>query len=384
MFLKNVHLKNFRNVRDQFFEACPNFNFIVGQNAQGKTNIIESIYLMAAGSSFRTSDFRNMMMRGFDNSSVDMETSSSAGLDNVKAVLRTSGKEFYRNSKRARTGGSRILAAVLFAPEEILMLKDVPAVRRRYMDILISMVRPAYAALVKNYSKIISQRNRLLADENLSDGRKIAQLKPWDLQLVETGSRIFLERKIWSEELNKILPERYKSIAPKDGRAIFLYKPLCGEKVISNGEEFVRLWFVDQMNRRRSDELTRRVSLVGPHRDDFDAMVGGRSLGAFGSQGQHRTFVLALKISEMDFIERKTGETPVLLLDDVMSELDSDRRKFLLEYLRNMKGQVFITSTDVDDAAALSSGNIMIFDVSAGMVSPRNPANINICQPQIS
>ncbi len=379
MFLKSIHLKSFRNIKDQNFDLNPKFNLLIGANAQGKTNVVEAAYLFATGKSFRTSEFRDMMMWNANSTHVDSETEGSLGYDNLRVTLNDAKKEFFKNGKRIRPGTTKGLCAVLFAPEEILLLRGQPAARRKHIDTLISQVFPVHGMLTKKYSKIVFQRNKLLQDKEIGRSTKIQNLKPWNQQLIDVGSKLICERTRWLDLLNTFLPDRYFAIAKNDGEAKFIYKPALGEEVLNLDEDRVRSKMEERLREREEDELIRGTSLVGPHRDDVRAVVGNREMKVYGSQGQHRTFTLALKISEMDFIKAETGETPVLILDDVASELDENRNKFLFEYLRGIDGQVFITATDDKDVRLLPGQDLSVFGVKSGEIEPRKPSNINAC-----
>lgn len=381
MFLKSIQLKNFRNIKDQAIKLDSGFNLFVGNNAQGKTNIIEAVHLFATASSFRTSDFRDMIEWNSEESEIMAKVIGKSGEDELKIILNAGGKEIYRNSKKTRPGRNRMLGAVLFAPEEIFLLRGTPAERRKYIDVLISKVRPAHAALTRKYSKVLSHRNTLLQDDRIPEKRKIDELKPWDFQLAQLGAKIIVERSYWCEKFNFFLPARYSAMAKGDGKALFVYRSSCGESVLSKGECELKNWIGQEIRRRRDDEMTRRITLVGPHRDDFDAVIGDgeNRVKQYGSQGQHRTFVVAMKLAEIDFIEEFVGEKPVLLLDDVTSELDVERNSSLFEYLKRMDGQVFITTTSEKDLELLNDGDVSTFEVCSGSVLPRKRCNIAFC-----
>lgn len=346
--LTSLQLVNFRNFERERFELSPTFNLFIGKNAQGKTNVIESLCLLATGHSFRTAEFRDMIRRECEAADVLATSRCDGGGDDLHVSIELSGKAFFRNEKKAAPGGFKGVRAVLFAPEEILLLRDSPSARRRSVDALIAEVVPAYRGLARRYERVVSHRNRFL--QEAAGGRCIdaALLDGWNEQLVDLGTKIVLERARWCDRLNAHIPGRYATIAPEDGEARFCYRPHCGIASVAIGAGAIGQALEEGLSRRRADEIVRGITLVGPHRDDFEAAIGGQPIKHFGSQGQHRTFVLALKLAERELLREACGEVPLLLLDDVASELDVDRSRLFFEDLRGAPGQVFVTATDSD------------------------------------
>lgn len=345
MYIKAIRLKNFRNFPVAKLELGPRFNLITGANAQGKTNIVESFGLLGTGKSFRTQEFRDMIRWGEDQAEVFARASIATGEDDLSVFLDLNKKSFFKNSKNTNVAGMAKASAVIFAPEEILLLKDSPSGRRHYMDRVISCAEPAYHVLIRRYERVVSHRNKLLQDE-ASDAQKTRNLEEWNAQLGELGAKVVMMRSKICERINGVLPLKYKSVAPKDSEARFVYKPHCGDEFIAGGEGVVGKRLKAQLEERRRDEFLRCVTLVGPHRDDFEAAVGGSALKHFGSQGQHRTFVLALKLAEIEIFRSTSGETPILLLDDVASELDAERCRLFFKHLMEEECQVLITATE--------------------------------------
>jgi DNA replication and repair protein RecF len=370
MFLKTLQLNNFRNFPSGSFEFGRRFNIFVGSNAQGKTNILESIALISSGKSFRTSDFRDMISWDGAGAFVRASVEGPKGSDELVAVLSDEGKVFKRNGKRARPNGPKF---ILFAPEEILLLKDTPSARRKYTDTFAAGFSPVHKKYLREYERTLSQRNRLIQDDTMLESRRIDLLSSWDEQLVRYGTELVLSRRRWLEMLNEELPIQYGAIAPNDGDAIFGHKPFCGEDVLKNGGEAVVEFFMSELIRRRSDEFIRRTTLVGPHKDDVVARIGGSEVKRFGSQGQHRSFVLALKIAEVELHRKDFGSPPILLLDDVTSELDEKRNRHFFDYLAEADGQIFITTTDASQVMLTKKSEIIRFDVSDGsaVLSPQ-------------
>jgi DNA replication and repair protein RecF len=371
MRVEELKLKNFRNIAELSISPGPAFNLLVGRNAQGKTNVIESICLISTGSSFRASDFRDMIMRGKQRAEVQAKAAGEAGADKLSVTMDDRRKSFLKNDKRAIASRASRICTVLFAPEEIMLLKEGPASRRKYMDVLISQVCPPHRTNVGKYEKVVRQRNRLLGDPEISTAKKKSGLRPWDDQLIDLGARITWERDRWCVRLNEFIPSSYGEMAPEEGDACFEYAPYCGQEAVSGGPGELRAELARQVELRRDDELLRGFTVVGPHRDDFTARIGKGEVRHYGSQGQHRSFVLAMKMAETSLFRDVTGEEPILLLDDVASELDSGRNRFFFEGLRRARGQVFITATKDRDVHLGKSSDVAVFDVEAGKAATR-------------
>ena len=345
MFLTHLHLKSFRNFEDQIFKFGPSFNILVGDNAQGKTNVLEAISLMCAGASFRTSEWRDMIGHGRGSARVSARLESDKGSDELAVELGEPRKRFVRNGKGTTPGGFNGLHAVLFAPEEILLLRTQPAARRKFIDTFVAAFVPGYKKLVRDYASVVSQRNKILSDEDLTPIERKTNLLPWNEQLVHLGTKVVVTRNEWVGKINETLPSHYGAIAVDDDEAKFHYKPHACEEGSAGDVVAVKGAYKEALENRSRDEWIRGVTLVGPHRDDIVAHIGSGAVKRFASQGQHRSFVLALKVAEMEVFRNITGEEPLLLLDDVASELDPDRNRRFFDYVRGSRGQVFITST---------------------------------------
>ena len=336
---------------------------MVGANAQGKTNVLEAMVLLLVGRSFRTSDHRDLISWWSTSSTVSAALESPRGTDELVGVLSPEGKEFSRNGKRARPSGP---ACVLFAPEEILLVRNPPSMRRRYVDAFAAGFFQGHRRLVRDYEKTLAHRNRLLQDEAVGAGERERLLNAWDQQLCATGAELMISRHRWIQHLNSELPAQYAAIAPQDGGARFRYDPFCGEGGLACGKQELRETLLGLLKERRANELTRGTTLVGPHRDDVVAEVGGQELKRFGSQGQQRSFVLALKTAEMELHKSANAAAPLLLLDDVASELDQDRRGYLFDYLSRSEAQVFVTATEGGEIRDLLSAESRLFTIEGG------------------
>ena len=339
MDLTTLRLKDFRNIPVLQLELHSKLNFLFGPNGAGKTNLLEAIHLLLEGGSFRTGDFRNLIRQGQSAAGIVAQISQKNGAQEIRASLDEERKRFWKDGKTTNGAGLSHLFAVLFAPEEVIILKGSPAGRRERVDSLLKKLSPNYRAAFRDYQKVLLQRNRFLKDAVLSDtvlSDKDIQtnLSPWNETLVNAGSVLIAERREWIAKWSRRIEIHYDEIAGKSSRANFVYLP--------NVEEDR---FLEELENARELELVRGLSLVGPHRDDIQPRIGDQEVKRFGSQGEARTFTLAMKIAEIDLFREVWQEDPVLLLDDVASELDENRNRSFFQYLSSYGGQVFVTAT---------------------------------------
>ena len=337
MHIRGLYLRNFRNIGEASFQFHPHFNVLVGDNAQGKTNVIEAAHFLAFGRSFRLSDFRGLIRWGEMEGILRCELEMPVGSEERGARLTLDKKKMFKNGKPATPNQFESMPLVLFAPEEIFLLKDSPQARRDYIDGFLSKIVPGYSKVLTNYKRALLQRNRLLKDEAVSKGQKLDQMVFWEGPLLENGTVLVKERSFWIDRLNEKLSVHYNIIAGNGQKnARFLYVPNAG---IEN--------FAQLQVQRREEEIERQTTLVGPHRDDLRGALNDEPIVAFGSQGEMRTFTLSLKLAEIDLFEEILGRLPIFLLDDVASELDEKRNSFFFEFLKNYRGQIFATATSL-------------------------------------
>lgn len=327
--------------------------------------------MISTGSSFRAVDFRDMIKWNEQTAEVLAISSGGAGKDETRVLIDEKRRTFTRNEKKVSSAATSKIFTVLFAPEETQLLKGPPSARRKYVDSIIFQLSQAHRNNILQYEKVLRQRNRVLQDERAPQAERFARLAPWDDQLVSLGAHIISKRHEWCEKINKLLPEQYRAIAPQGGSVRFTYAPHCGAGFVEKGTDKIMQRLFAQIEERRNDEAIRGVTLVGPHRDDIEAEISTCRMRNFASQGEHRSFVLALKMAEMDILkEAAGGEDPILLLDDVASELDSRRNKAFFELLSIARGQIFITATSTADVKLAANEKAAIFEVSAGNVTP--------------
>jgi DNA replication and repair protein RecF len=338
MIVKRLAVENFRPYEQAELIPAPGVTLLYGGNAQGKTALIEALYLSCTGRSHRTSRDLELIKTGQPFARVTVEAERRDGRHDVEILLRPGEK------KRITIGGSVAsrsgelmghVTGVLFSPEDLRMVKDGPAERRRFVDMELSQMRPAYYAALQRYNRALLQRGTLLRTGDLTC------LDAWDEQLARSGAEIMRARTQFVEKLSAIAQGVHEAIS--GGEALEIeYRP--GAKAEAEAGALLKL-----LQEARSLDLRRQITSVGPHRDDLGFLIAGSDARAYGSQGQQRTLALALKLSELEVMKEETGEYPVLMLDDVMSELDPDRRRLLLERLSGV--QTVIASTDPTDLA---------------------------------
>lgn len=349
MYIKELKLINFRNYSELDLDFCKDYNIIYGKNAQGKTNILEAIFLCSSGRSHRTIKDNELIKF--------MEENYYIKLIVEKKDIEKTIEIFYKRDERKRIKINDIpikkngelmgqLNTVLFSPEDMSIIKEGPNERRRFIDIALSQIKPTYFYDLQQYSRILTQRNHLLRDITKSENKK-GKLKDtlgvWSEKLAETGSRIILERIKYLSKLNKKAFENHKKLTGGREEIEIIYSPSINVGNCNDIEE-VRKEFIRHIEKDKEKEIQIGTTLYGPQRDDIEIKINKRNVRMYGSQGQQRTAVLTLKFSEIEILRELIGEYPVLLLDDVFSELDSIRQEYIIESLENI--QTFITCTD--------------------------------------
>ncbi|WP_265445921.1 DNA replication/repair protein RecF [Acetivibrio straminisolvens] len=365
MYIDKISLKNFRNYKDESIEFSKDLNIIYGQNAQGKTNIIEAVFLCASGRSHRTSKDAELVNIDGTGFSILLELKKAEGKKNIGIEYERGKKKIVKiNEIPVKKIGNLMgnLLAVIFSPEDILIIKEGPSQRRRFIDITLCQLKPSYFYDLQQYNKILLQRNTLLKE--IQNKRSLLDtLEVWDYKIAELSSRIMISRNEFIKRLCEISRRIHFKLTDGSETMEIKYSPSIDLHNLSDPLELTNE-FVRQLNNVRASELRRCVTLIGPHRDDYEMLLNGLSLKMFGSQGQQRTSVLSLKLAEIEIIRSETDENPVLLLDDVMSELDSKRREFLLENIKDI--QTFITCTDKDLFENRNFGDNLYIRVQAG------------------
>ena len=353
MWISNIKIKNFRNYTDEKIELNKNINVFYGENAQGKTNIIEAIYLTAMGKSYRTKKESEMINFNSQNSLIEVEYFKSDRDGKVKIELGNK-KNIYLNGIRLKKLSELLgnIHLVIFTPDDIGILKGSPQNRRRFLDIMISQLRPNYMHILNSYLKTIEQRNKYL--RQIKEERKDENLLDiWDEKLAEYAIKICEYRQEFIEKITNKIEKIHNNITNEKEKIEIEYITEC-----SNKENYLKL-----LKERRKLDIIKGFTTKGVHRDDFVIYINKKEINIYGSQGQNRTAMLSLKLSELQVIKDEIGEYPILLLDDFMSELDSTRRKNFLENIKDT--QVIITGTEKLDIENLE---YLEYNVSNGKI----------------
>lgn len=367
MIVKRLRLENFRNHKDTNIEFSDRFNIIYGDNGQGKTNILEAIYLCASGRSHRTSKDTELVQFNCDFFNVDTLV-YNGGLDkniNVK-YINNQKKQIKINDIPIKKIGLLMgnLYAVLFAPEDLFIVKQGPGERRRFVDITLSQIKPSYFYNLQILSKILKQRNILLKNIYSKSGL-VDTIDVWNNKLAEVAANIIIERIKFAATLSKLAQKQHKFITNDAEIITFDYD--CSFKINNSDikSEIIDI-YTKQLEKCIDRDIAFGYTTIGPHRDDFDILINNKSLKLFGSQGQQRSSVLSLKIAEIELIYQETGQYPILLLDDVMSELDENRQKYLMDSIQSV--QTFITCTNDSNFNNLLNNSKRYFKIENGKV----------------
>lgn len=333
MIIKRIYLEGFRNYKAQEIKLEKNINVFYGNNAQGKTNILEALYFCAFGRSFRTYKDAELINFGFENSKIEVEFEKSEREKKIEIFLSKKEKKKIKLNGIKINKNSELLGnvnLVIFSPDDIIILKESPTSRRKFLDILISQLRPNYAHLLGEYNKVLEQRNAMLKS------KKTETIEIWDEQLATFAEKIYEYRKEYIEKLQKNINLISPSLTNEKEKLKINYKTKFKDKTA----------FLESLKKNLNIDLIKGYTGIGIHRDDFELFVNDRELNLYGSQGQHRTAILALKFAEMEIIKEEVNENPILLLDDITSELDLERINLIFEKISGY--QVLITCTDAN------------------------------------
>jgi DNA replication and repair protein RecF len=358
VLLTHLVLANVRNYTSLDFTPAPGLNVFVGPNAQGKSNLLEAIALLGTGKSFRTAREGDIVRSGLPSAALSGEARVAAGSVRLSCTLNASPaglRKVYTVNGRGVRYASYLgtLRVVTFVPAHLGLVGGPPAARRSLVNAALAQESPSYYGALAGYQKFLSQKNALLRGAIAPDE---ALLATYDERLIELGTQIILARRAFVAALDERARTVYRSwVGDRDGELEIAYAPDVPADLST--VDGVAAAFAERLAHKRISEVARRTSLVGPHRDDIVLRLGGTPLGAFGSQGQQRTAVLALKVAEYGVLEARAGEAPLLLLDDVLSELDPERQRAFLHGVGAFE-QAFVTTTH--DVAVPSAASYRI------------------------
>ncbi|GAA0726681.1 DNA replication/repair protein RecF [Clostridium malenominatum] len=358
MYIKYLQLINFRNYKKLYIELSKNVNVFIGDNAQGKTNILESIYYSSIGRSHRTNKDKEMINWNAENSYIQLYVINNRLDKKVEIKIFKEGKKGINvNTIKINKINElfKILNVVMFSPEDLKIIKESPSYRRKFLDIELCKLNEKYYYNLVQYNKVLNERNTLLKkiDENT---KSIIDI--YDNQLSTYGAYIISQRIKYLEEMNSIGFDIHKDITSGIENIKFDYI-----STIPITKELEKN-FYNSLVKNRFNDFEKRITTIGPHRDDFSIKINGIDVRSFGSQGQQRTSILTIKFSSLHIIKKLTGEYPILLLDDVLSELDSKRQKYILNSIKDI--QTIITCTGLENIEDYIDDSGKIFKVTRG------------------
>ena len=368
MYLKTLELHNFRNYADLVVEFGSGINVLLGENAQGKTNLLESIYFLALTRSHRTNSDRDLISWKTKAARVSGSVQKEHTVTPLEINLSSKGK----NAKVNHLEQSRLsqyvgqLNVILFAPEDLSIVKGSPAVRRKFIDMEFGQMSSKYLYNSAQYRSVLKQRNQYIKQLQFNPKGDKVYLDVLSDQLAAHGAEIIFQRIQFLKKLEKWSQEVHKEISQGKEKLSFQYvSPISSDQADTTEKIYAALQALFQ--KQREKELQQGKTLVGPHLDDVRFMVNDKNVSTFGSQGQQRTTALSVKLAEIDLMKEETGEYPVLLLDDVLSELDDSRQTHLLTAIQN-KVQTFITTTSLSGVAQQLINEPHVFNIDHGVL----------------
>jgi DNA replication and repair protein RecF len=342
MRLTSLDFQGFRNYEHAHLEIRSDINVIHGLNGHGKTSLLEAIYYTSLTQSFKTTSDRDCLNFNHDTQFFDIRANyenHQAELDEVRVYYeRKNGKSIFLNTNKLATFKAHIgyIPTVLLKPDDLKLSYGGPSDRRTFIDVLLSQLSPIYLDSLMRYKKLVKQKNALLNTQRKVD---LTELAAWNSRLVEHGSVIIQKRETLLQELSLCVEKLYKELSETTDIASLSYaNPFSGEADIQTK-------FFERLEQQQAQEVAQQKCLVGPHRDDVNCLLGGKQIGKFGSQGENKTFLIAMKLAELTILGEQKKEKPILLFDDIFSELDKKRVAQLMARIEDI-GQVFITTTD--------------------------------------
>lgn len=360
MYVKYLQVANFRNYNELFIELDKNVNVFIGDNAQGKTNILESIFYCGFAKSHRTSKDKELINWSDKEAYIKIYVSKERLDKKIEVKIFKEGKKAIninsiKINKIAELVG--IFNVVMFSPEDLKIVKDSPGNRRRFLDMELCQLNNKYYFNLVQYNKVLNERNTVIKNRFVDE----AMLDIYDEQLSLYGEYIINKRLEYIEKLNGIGRDIHKDIT--SDREEIQFKYISQAKSLGS----IRAELTALLKKNRSKDIEKHITSIGPHRDDFSISINGVDTRSFGSQGQQRTSILTIKFASLKIIKEITGEYPVLLLDDVLSELDFKRKKYILSSIKDV--QTLITCTGIEDIKGYLDDNGKIFNVKDGKVS---------------
>ena len=378
MYLKEIKLKNFRNYHELALAFSPAINVLIGENAQGKTNLLEAIFVLAMARSHRTSKDRELIRFKQDAALVTGTINRRLGDLNLSLTLSKKGKIAKVNHLERPRLSEYIgqLNVILFAPEDLALVKGSPQERRRFIDMEFSQIDPIYLHDLSQYKQVLKQRNKYLRALQLKEKQDLIYLDVLTEQLANLGGKVVAKRLVYLKILEKHAQLLHAKITQGKEELTLRYKTNLKD-LGDKSETGLTKELLAKFKHLRDKELSQGTSLVGPHRDDLSFYLNDNNVQAYGSQGQQRATALSVKLAEIELMKEKTGEYPVLLLDDVLSELDGNRQTHLLKTIQD-KVQTFLTTPGLNDVARQLIKEPKIFHINNGKISTDDETDLKV------
>ncbi|WP_294836017.1 DNA replication/repair protein RecF [uncultured Eubacterium sp.] len=361
MKINSITLENYRNIKELSVDF-DDVNIIWGENAQGKTNLLEAIYLFSGAKSFRGAKDKELVKFDCDYAKMKLDFFAN-GREQTAEISIKDRKTVTLNGIKKRSSaelGDEI-KTIIFSPDHLNMIKEGPNERRKFIDGALCQIKSNYRTLLKNYSRTLVQRNSLL--RNVESVEAVApMLEVWDVNLSNLGAKIIYQRIMYLKTIKPYLKDIFEGISGGKEDIELVY---IGAETYKDDVNDIEQRLYNKIRSHRKIDVLNHTTTKGPHRDDIEIMINGRSVKSFGSQGQQRSSVLALKLAEASLLREMTGENPIALLDDVMSELDEKRQDYILNHIKDL--QVFITCCDKETVLRLKKGKT--FHIANGALS---------------
>lgn len=369
MYIKTLSLQNFRNYKNLTVHLNSGLNIFVGNNAQGKTNLLEAIYILSLSKSYRTGREIELINHDENQTSIQARIKKMANLDLTVIVGKDTPKRLLVNNKGTTSNKFMgHLNSVLFTPDSLQLVKGSPGERRRFLDIQICQIDPVYRETLLKYQRVVRQRNSLLKSA-IEQRSLLNQLPSWDEQLLSLGAKIMFTRQDIVETLQYHSKVSHGKISNEVEELTVIYEPFFAKA--QKGKKYtlkeIENRFRQLLQEKRQEEIRRAHTLLGPQRDDLVFTINDLDLRTYGSQGQQRTAVLSYILAELELMHQETNEYPIVLLDDVMSELDKTRRNDLVSIL-NDKAQIIVTTTDLSNFTQEIIEKASLFNISGGKI----------------
>ena len=363
MIIEKIKLKNYRNYDSLEINLNEKLNVIIGKNAQGKTNLLESIYVLSLTKSYLGVNDKNLIKLGNNYAILEADAILNSGPKKFKLLIKDNGKQVIINGKEIKKLSDYVsnLKVIIFSPENIRMIKEGPSIRRKFLNMEISQISMKYVKLLMDYNNIVRQKNEYLKLDNKNKD----YLNILNDEVAKLSVEIYLLRRKFLDNINMFIDKIYYEIMGMQGLKI---KYISNIDYFEDKKEMVDK-FREKIDKDLEKEMLYKISLIGPHRDDFIFVLNDKNIALYGSQGQLRSVILALKLSEIELFKQSGDDDPILLLDDIFSELDLDKKNNLIKYINN-NIQTIITTTDINmiDENLVKKANI--FEIKNGKLFP--------------